>query len=449
MPLFYITRDIERAVGLLGVIDGYYIITYSSPLAEALRHKFGKQIILINQETRNKKQETKSSGRSTLALIRSKYVREKFHELSDTERPNILVFKNSYQIEEECKRLNWNLLNPSTELSGKIENKISQYEWLEVGKRARHLIVETPSSVIGEVSQFYYKDLVSLFGVKFIVQFNRAHTGVGTRLVETKEQWEELVIKFPRREIKIAMYIKGGVYTINACVIRNGVMCGRTSKQITGQQGLTSNLFATVGNDWGSVNKDIHENILKIAMGIGQQMIKDGWKGLFGIDVIIPTDDNTHPGYLIEINARQPASACLESQLQNEKKEISIMEQHVNALCGNAPQPPHILRERDMGSQIFFRNTENHPVSLKNEFLPARYKVSKVSEEGLEFIENATSITETQKGEIFAFSVSQAEKVKPGGELLRIQSKQGIVDTFGKNYQDVMSSIRKQMYIEI
>ncbi|MFA4873042.1 MAG: ATP-grasp domain-containing protein [Patescibacteria group bacterium] len=448
MAFFYITRDIERAAGFLGIRNDYYVITYPSPLAEAIKHKFSKQIILINQVTSNKKQVTKLRVRSTLALIRSEYVQEKVHELPDKEQPNILVFKNSHQIEEECEKLNWKLLNPSAELSGKIENKISQYSWLREEKSAS-LEVLTPISIIGEVGQFEYEDLMRQFGKDFIMQYNIGHTGSGTKRIINEQLWKNEVVRFPKRIVKISEYIKGRMYTINACVIGdNNVVCGGTSEQITGLKELTGNQLATVGNDWNSVSEETHNKVKKIAVEIGKYMMQNGWRGLFGIDVII--DAAADRAYLIEINARQPASVSLESQLQNENDEINIMEWHVNTLCGNnAPQPPLILRGRDWrvtGSQLFFRNIENHPVSLQNEFLPGRYKADK---QGHEFIEKATSVAETQKGEIFAFSVSQNEKVKPGGELLRIQSKQGIVDTFGKNYLDVMRSIRKEIQIEI
>lgn len=441
MNLFYITRDVERAVGLLGAQHDYYIITYSNPLAEALRSKFKKQIIVITQEVKSPAYAGKK-GRSTLALIRSEFIQRKINDLSHRETPNILVFKNSHQIEKECKKLNWKLLNPSAELSVMIENKLSQYAWLREEKSAS-LEAVTPHSTIGEVGQFDYKDLIREFGKEFILQYNTGHTGLGTKRITNERIWNNELKRFPKRMVKISEHIAGKMFTLNACVMEEYVICGSTSEQLTGISELTSNPLATVGNDWNAAGEEAHRKVSRIAHNIGHYMMQDGWKGLFGIDVIMPADDGAHPGYLIEINARQPASACLEAQLQKENGKVSLMERHVNTLCGNnTPQPPLNIRGGDWGvagSQLFFRNVEKHPVSLKNEFLPGRYKVS---EKGIEFIKKATSVIETQKAEIFAFSVSQTEKVKPGGELLRIQSKQGIVDTFHGDMQSVITKIR-------
>ena len=441
MTLFYITRDVERAVGLLGAIDDYYIITNSSPLAEAVRDKHNDRLVVISRQEKL----------STLALMRNKEVQDVITQLSKDNPSHIVVFKNSRQIEEECKRLDLRLLNPSVELSRKIENKMSQYAWLREEKSAL-IEVATPMSTIGELCQCDFGALIDQFGEGFILQYNTGHTGSGTKRIYHEYEWKNEVERFPRRVVKISRYIAGKAYTINACVIGNEVICGRTSEQITGKPELTNNPFATVGNDWSNVSDGIHNKVKKIATEIGYYMKEDGWRGLFGIDVVMPADDDAHPGYLIEINARQPASASLESQIQNEKKEVSTMEWHMKALTAinqNSKfkiQNEGVPAEQYNGIQLFFRNIENRPVQLKNEFMPGRYKVS---EKGVEFIEKATSVAETQKGEFFAFSISQADKVKPGGELLRIQSKQGIVDTFGKNYQDVMKNIRRQLYVEI
>ena len=43
-------------------------------------------------------------------------------------------------------------------------------------------------------------------------------------------------------------------------------------------------------------------------------MLADGWKGLFGIDVVF--DPQARKAYLIEVNARQPGSTTYESKLQ-------------------------------------------------------------------------------------------------------------------------------------
>jgi predicted ATP-grasp superfamily ATP-dependent carboligase len=432
MAIFYITRDVERAIGLLGARNDYYTITNPNPLAEALEDKFSNQFILIRGQERL----------STLSLIRNKEVQDTIKQLSKGGQSSIVVFKNSFQIEEECKKIGVRLLNPSAELSREIENKISQYAWLREGK-STFLEAVTPMSEIGEVGQFDYHDLVGMFREGFIIQYNIGHTGSGTKRIFNKSEWENEVGKFSKRKVKISKYIEGTMYTVNACITGDQVVCGRTSEQITGVPVLTSNLLATVGNNWSTVNPVVHEKVTKIASEIGGYMMRDGWKGLFGIDVILGVHEDVDPGHIIEVNARQPASTTLESQLHIEKGELSLIERHIDALLCQQGTKHYGQREnRIEGFQLFFRNRENHPVQLIHEFIPGRYRVN---EQGIEFIEKATSAVEAQVGEVFAFSVSKNESVKPGGELLRIQSKRGIFNTFGKKQDRLTQAIRTQL----
>src|SRR5438309_1058175 len=56
----------------------------------------------------------------------------KLLENSDLPRGSmVVVFKNSFQIEKIAGEKGWKLLNPSAELSERVENKITQVAWLE------------------------------------------------------------------------------------------------------------------------------------------------------------------------------------------------------------------------------------------------------------------------------------------------------------------------------
>jgi len=124
---------------------------------------------------------------------------------------------------------------------------------------------------------------------------------------------------------------------------------GNVSYQITGLKPFTDSQFATVGNDWGATAsmlssgefRTIRDTIAKL----GAKMQKENWRGLFGIDLI--KDTKTGRLYLIEINARQPASSPFESALQESERAkgalgMTIFEAHIAALvashCGRSPR---------------------------------------------------------------------------------------------------------------
>lgn len=237
---------------------------------------------------------------------------------------NVIVFKNNAAIERYCKENNIALLNPPAELSEKIENKITQAELFKEF---------LPNYHVTKV-----KDIQ--LPTPFVLQWAHAHSGEGTLYIEDTT---EIKNKFPERECRITKYIEGKTFTVNI-VVGNTIEVGNISEQITGLAPYTDNRFATVGNDWSAISPK--KEITEMALRIGAKMKELGWKGLFGIDVL--QGDRL---YLIEINARQPASATYESTLQ---KTNTIFENHIKALLGEPLHPNTPITE---GKQIIDRRT--------------------------------------------------------------------------------------------
>src|SRR3990167_8781293 len=232
MKMFYITREVERAVGLLGEHTPsrsagnpsqrgeLFVVTNESPLAEAMAQKYGKQVITVPRSR------DRSRPVPTVDLLQNDFVQEKIQELSQDKKPHILVFKTSPQIESECERLGWKLLNPPYEAGTVLEEKIIQWRWLQtiVGAYCNTPLRaewQLPQTWTGQLKIRSYKELLSDLGSQPIVQFNRGHTGLGTFRFESEKQWEELQKKFPKREVKVSRWYEGEAYTVNAIVVRN------------------------------------------------------------------------------------------------------------------------------------------------------------------------------------------------------------------------------------
>lgn len=333
--LFYVCRDVERAIGLDLSIKNYCLITNATPFSQKLS-KLYPNIFLIKSKVQL----------DTRELLRQKKTKSliKKGDLA-------LVFKNTAQIENICASQGWQLLNPSAVLADTVEEKISQIEWL--GELRRYL----PGHKIQLCQNIKWR------WKKFILQFNRSHSGSGTILIDSKEKLTAIKQKFPRREARVANFIKGPLFTNNNIVWGDKILIGNISYQITGLPPFTDNHFATIGNDWALPRKILNNAQIaqykKIAQDVGAKLKKDGWKGLFGIDVIL--DENSGKLYLAEVNARQPASTTYESVLQDKAgqntKTATIFEAHLGALLKIKPDG-YELTEIKNGAQILQRVTE-------------------------------------------------------------------------------------------
>lgn len=328
-PIVYVCRDLERAMGLPLSTPSYYIISNYTTFANSLS-KGHKNILLI-------KNKTLLDTRDLLTHPQTK----KF--IAKLKKPQILVFKNTPFLEKICSASGYELLNPSAELANLVEEKISQVQWLGELKKflpAHH--IQPAKEVIWE-------------NKKFILQFNRAHTGSGTVLIENEKQLQEIQKNFPDRPVRVTKYITGIMLTNNNVVWGKKVLVGNVDVQITGIKPFTNREFATVGNDWAYAHKILNvkqkKQYEKIAKAVGEKLAQNNWRGLFGIDVML--EIKTGKLYLIEINARQPASTSFESQLQQQKNKngLTTFQAHLLALAGAKNIEAKLINIKD-GAQI-------------------------------------------------------------------------------------------------
>lgn len=388
-PVIYVSRDIERAIAL-NLQNGYYIIANDSPFAKSLS-KDNPNIILVS----------KSEILDTHELLAQPEIKKFINSLTN---PRLVVFKNTPLIEKICHDNNWTLLNPEAALASTIEEKISQLEWL--GDLQKFL---PPHKIILGKELEWRKE-------NFIVQFNRAHTGSGTLLIKSQKDVDEIRTKFPERPIRVTKFIDGPALTSNNIVWGSEVLHGPIMYQITGLSPFTQNQFATIGNDWELGNKMLNdaewENFKKIVEEVGKKLAHDGWRGLFGIDAIL--DSKTGAIYLIEINARQPASTTYESELQ---KTNTTFEAHLSALIG-LPNPKFILTPVTAGAQIIQR-------------VPAKFEIRNLKSK----VEDLKSLD---------LKVIEYSNTEPETDLLRIQGEKGIMlahnqlNELGKKIADIL-----------
>lgn len=372
-PVVYVTRDIERALGLDINTPGYFIISNFSDFAKNLCEN-NPNVLLIKSEKQLDTWELLQNTEVNNFINNLRHYHESGNLTPSTEDSrlrgndvlvNILVFKNTPQIEKICQENNWHLINPPAELSNHVEEKISQLDWL--GDLKKYL----PGYSVDKVKNIQFQNK------KFVLQFNRSHTGSGTILIENENQLDELKNKFPERLARTADFIDGPLFTNNNIVTPNNILIGNINYQITGLKPFTDLPFSTIGNDWGFTHKYLDSNQIKkyhqMVTAIGEKLRQDGWKGLFGVDIAI--DDKTGELYLVEINCRQPASTTYESQLQqgimNKEKGIknsllltsyslTTFEAHLMSLL-NLDLQNYDLISITTGSQIIQRVTNEIP----------------------------------------------------------------------------------------
>ncbi len=383
--IIYVTRDIERALGA-STSNNYKIISNDTPYGQTIKNKDPENIILIQGDPDDLKGTTELLSQPETSKLIS----------PDT---SLLVFKNTLRVEAAAKAHGCELLNPPATLSERVENKLSQVRWLgPIGTK----YLPPHASKLSKMITWKSNN-------PFIIQWAHGHTGDGTILVKTPDELRAIQEKFPQRMARVSAYIQGPSYTLNAIVSGERVLMGNVSYQITGLQPFTDNEFSTVGNDWGLAKRSLTSEdmtyIKTMVQEIGARLKADGWKGLFGVDII--KDEARNKIYLIEINARQPASTTFESNLQDKARQagatgVTTFEAHIRALS-NLPTDSEIVEITD-GAQVIQRVTKNTQ----------------------SFFDDVVKTLEKLDLDVVSYQNSAYNS-----DLLRIQSSKGIMESHG------------------
>lgn len=386
------TLDPEKALGIEDLIPSYHIL-YSEPSQLSL--PIANNGIDIKNFPKQKDVKFSSTGKMLQNPTLLSYVQNNAEGKAD-----ILVFKNDEAVSKNASSSNLNLINPDYKLNLKLENKIEFagfVDTLDFFEQPEYEIFEKLSDVdFASVSQRY--------GSNFVVQFIFGHSGSTTFFIESEEYLNQLKQTYPERKTKISRNINGFPYTVNACITKAGIVIGGISEQITGVKELTSSKGGTVGNDYSQrhLDENLRREIVERTMKMGEVLKSQGHRGIFGLDFIV--EKETGRLLLIEANIRQTASSGYTSYLQRMNKQVPIMLWHVLELLDfdfsqrfdclddleeewinetiqsflNSPdkvawnismnQPIH-------ASQVFFRNIQNYPVQILEQFPAGIYRI--------------------------------------------------------------------------
>ncbi len=395
--IIYVTREIERALGM-EPSESYYIVSNKTKYGEGVQKKYPDHVILVEPNEKGLL--------GTTDLLAHQQTRDLIVNLKSNPPaggvnlvPSLLVFKNTMRVETSANLLDCKLINPPASLSERVENKITQIRWLDkLGMKY------LPPHAVKVAKLITWKG-----ENPFIIQWNHGHTGDGTMLIKTFDDLRAIQEKFPERIARISGFVSGPSFTVNAVVTPNRILIGNVSYQITGMQPFTDGAFSTVGNDWSLAKKlltpEDSRAIEEMTQEIGQKLQADGWRGLYGIDLI--KHEKSGRLFLIEVNARQPASTTFESSLQERAREkgargLTTFEAHVRAVSG-LPIDQDLIQIVD-GAQVVQRVTKN-----------------------IQDIFDDISSSLNKKG----FDTVAYQNTGYNADLLRVQSEAGIMEDHG------------------
>jgi hypothetical protein len=230
-----------------------------------------------------------------------------------------------------------------------------------------------------------YKELQQKYDT-FMLQDEESSGSKGTYAIKSADDYVEAIKslkKYSRgRTIVVSKFIKGEPASTQVCITKYGIFNGGIQKQLIDSAYL-GNSGLEGANKWcgGEVGVEypdfVHHQTQEVASIVGSELASHGYKGIFGIDLIITPSNEV---YSIEINARLTGYSHIISDMQMQQGKIPFMLLHALEL-GNydyevtdSEALPSTSRYKKPVSLLIMNNSYDHDLGLKHYIKPGLYR---------------------------------------------------------------------------
>ncbi len=290
----------------------------------------------------------------------------------------VMPFKNTHGI-DALRDERVMVMAPPHHLVHEFDSKISLLRILrECG------IEQIPGEVVRreEFSEAKFGELTRRYGAKLVAQVAFGSGGSGTYFVSTKEELDGIFAK--EAELKISRFIEGPSFNGQAVVVETdegpSTIAFNPSFQIIGLPQLSDWPSYYCGNDYTGAVEYLGpggvEQYLDIMRRMGNLMAREGWKGIFGADLI--WSEAERKMYVLEINPRMQASTSYLHMLMEQRGEPGIGVYHMLAFLAERPLPASLARDRLIGgvrgSHVLVNNRSGADVTVRGDLSAGTYR---------------------------------------------------------------------------
>lgn len=275
-----------------------------------------------------------------------------------------------------------------------------------------------------------YRDLKDEYG-SFVLQDEESSGSKGTYVIHDQDDYVDAIKSLKRfsrgRTIVVSKFIKGEVASIQVCITKYGTFMGGIQRQLLGSKYLCNVKLAGASNwcggEVGAEYSDIVQHqAQEIATVVGSELSSHGYKGVFGVDIIITPENEV---YAIEINARLTGYSQAISDLQMSEGKIPFMLLHALEL-GNLEYEvtdleglPSSGRYKKPASLMIINNPRDEDFELAHDITPGVYKYA---DGKISFVKPAYSL-DALRGEdtmLIMSRYNKGEVIEPGKRILKI-----------------------------
>ena len=357
----------------------------------------GQDLDIIRHNVRvfSVEREGKFTGKKNAsAVIQNEFVEK---ELGSLDGPHLLFYKVTKKVSSLCREKGWNIIGqiPQKELTNK---SLFKAFLKDLGIPA----------IPGETRTLdcSYRELKEKYG-DFVVQLPDSQGGKGTRFIRSEEDFRKAAEMAGEKDVLVSKFISGPSPSITCCVTRHGIISTNLQHQLLDiEEARNPNIGCGVfcGHDWTSsrFGEKVEKQAYEYVELIGQQLKRKGYRGLFGLDMVL--DNETNQLYIVECNPRMLGSFPTLTMTQMLGGEPPILAFHIAEFLGveyemKTEKVNRAMRRRKTGAHLIIYNKFEGPAETMNGIKAGVYVIE---DEKLKYLRPGYRLSDLKTEEEFA-----------------------------------------------
>jgi len=268
---------------------------------------------------------------NSLSLIKH----EKFGEYIDKleKKPAVFLYRSSKNIWKRLSKMGLKIIANAPEIRDQFEEK---KKFFKIGRKIGLPMIPGEQWLIDKLTEDNYSEVKDRIGEKLVFQLTDISMGggKGTFFVNSKDDLNKFkaFVDEERKKrklewVNVTKFIDGPSPSITGCATRYGVLTGVVQTQVVDvpelSGGIKGRSGAFQGHDWSYkyYSKKIQTQAEVIAQELGEYMYKKGYRGIFGVDLVVDGTDKVYP---VECNPRYTGAFPVYSMLQKADDEIPL-----------------------------------------------------------------------------------------------------------------------------
>lgn len=292
------------------------------------------------------------------------------------------------------------------------------------------------------------------YGERLVFQLTDYSTGggQGTFFINSRKDWDRFweFTNSPERQkelkfVNICERVDGRAASLTGCATKHGVVTGILQTQIIDQPelvGFRGRSGVWLGHDWHVRFSGIAQlNAEKLCQKWGEHIYKKGYKGIFGLDVVVNESDEITA---IECNSRYTGAFPVYTMLQLSQGEMPLDVWHLAEWLGldyemDLPAVQAVSRRPKPGAHIILHNLAEKETKINNQIKAGVYKNN-------QFIRPGFSLLDIQSDDELVLCdriPNQGQTVKPAERMGKLIFRRRIIDDQGNLLPEIKRVVKE------